>query len=151
MSDAPQKTPGREAAIGGRPKVGDAAERSRTTTMRDVEPSTEMTGDCNPLRCDRALADRSVRGKLIVQGGVTSGILDAPVAEDLPGPGTAFLGCEWKFLKAVEVDETITGRVEIVSMREDEPLCTPRTTVRDAEGNICLDGTAATFAVPLEG
>lgn len=38
-------------------------------------------------------------GKLIVQGGVTSGFLNARVAEDLPGPGTVFLPVEWKFVK----------------------------------------------------
>ena len=152
MSDAiPQKKPGWEATIRGMPRVGDVAERSRTTTLRDIAAFTEMTGDRNPLHYDRALAEKSVMGRLIVQGGVTSGILNALVAEDLPGPGTVFLGCEWKFLKAVGVDETITGRVEVVSLREDKPICTLRTTVRNAEGDICLDGTATTFTVPLQG
>ena len=152
MTDAvPQKKPGWEATIKGMPQVGDAAERSRTTTMKDIEAFTGMTGDRNPLHYDRALAEKSVMGKLIVQGGVTSGILNALVAEDLPGPGTVFLGCEWKFLKAVGVDETITGRVEVVSRREDKPICVLKTTVRNAEGDICLDGTATTFTVPLKG
>jgi acyl dehydratase len=135
--------------IKGMPKVGDAAERSRTTTKQDIVSFTEMTGDRNPLHYDRELAEASVFGKLIVQGGVTSGILNALVAEDLPGPGTVFLGCEWKFLKAVGVDETITGRVEILTVRDDKPICTIRTSVRNAAGDICLDGTATTFTVPL--
>ena len=151
MSDAPQKKPGWEATLKGMPKVGDAAGRSRSTTLRDIEASTGMTGDRNPLHCDRALSERSVMGKLIVQGGVTSGILNALVAQDLPGPGTVFLGRDWKVLKAVGVDETVTGRVEVLSRREDKPTCTLRTTVRDAEGNICLDGTATTSTVPLKG
>ena len=151
MSDpVPQRKPGWEATIKGMPKVGDAAERSRTTTMKDIEAFTEMTGDRNPLHYDRALAEKSVMGKLIVQGGVTSGILNALVAEDLPGPGTVFLGCEWKFLKAVGVDETITGRVEVSSVREDKPICVLKTTVRNANGDLCLDGTATTFTVPLK-
>ena len=88
MSDPfPKRKPGWEATIKGMPRVGDAAERSRTTTMKDIEAFTEITGDRNPLHYDRALAERSVMGKLIVQGGVTSGILNALVAEDLPGPG----------------------------------------------------------------
>src|SRR5690606_3658662 len=95
--------------VKGKPRVGDVAERSRGTSMADIEAFTEMTGDRNPLHYDRALAERSVFGKLIVQGGVTTGILNAVVAEDLPGPGTVFLGVEWKFLKAVGVDEEITG------------------------------------------
>lgn len=141
---------GWDGVINGMPKVGAFAERSRTTTMQDIVSFTEMTGDRNPLHYDRELAEASVFGKLIVQGGVTSGILNALVAEDLPGPGTVFLGCEWKFLKAVGVDETITGRVEIVTVREDKPICTIRTSVRNAAGDLCLDGTATTFTVPLK-
>ena len=90
-------------------------------------------------------------GKLIVQGGVTSGILNALVAEDLPGPGTVFLGVEWKFLKAVGVDEEITGRVEVKTVRNDKPICTLETSVRDADGDVCLSGTATTYTMPLEG
>ena len=117
--------------------------------MKDIVAFTEMTGDRNPLHYDRALAERSMMGKLIVQGGVISGILNALVAEDLPGPGTVFLGCEWKFVKAVGVDEKITGRVEVLSVRADKPICTLKTTVRNANGDICLEGTATTFTVPL--
>lgn len=149
MSDGKVKS-GWDGVVNGMPKVGDVAERSRTTSMRDIVSFTEMTGDRNPLHYDRELAEASVFGKLIVQGGVTSGILNALVAEDLPGPGTVFLGCEWKFLKAVGVDETITGRVEIVSVREDKPICQIRTSVLNAAGEICLDGTATTFTVPLK-
>ena len=69
--------------------------------MRDVEMFSEMTGDRNPLHYDAALAAESPFGGLIVQGGVTSGLLNAIVAEDLPGPGTVFLGVEWRFVKAV--------------------------------------------------
>ncbi len=148
-ASVPANRSGWEATVKGKPKIGAFAERSRTTSMKDVEAFTEMTGDRNPLHYDRELADKSVFGKLIVQGGVTSGILNALVAEDLPGPGTVFLGCEWKFLKAVGVGEEMTGRVEITSVRDDKPICTIKTTVRTA-GGVCLEGTATTFTVPLE-
>ena len=148
-SSIPAKRTGWEGTIKGMPKLGGVAERSRTTSMNDIEAFTEMTGDRNPLHYDLALAKKSVFGKLIVQGGVTSGLLNALVAEDLPGPGTVFLGCEWKFTKAVGVDETITGRVEVLTVREDKPICTIKTTIRNAAGEICLDGTATTFTVPL--
>lgn len=135
--------------IKGKPKMGDKAERSRRTSVKDIEAFTEITGDRNPLHYDRALAESSVFGKLIVQGGVTSGILNALVAEDLPGPGTVFLGVEWKFVKAVGVDETITGRVEILEVRDDKPICKIATTVLNEAGEACLTGTANTYTVPL--
>jgi acyl dehydratase len=61
--------------IRGMPRVGDMAERRRTTKMQDIEAFSEMTGDRNPIHYDRELAESTVFGKLIVQGGVTSGIL----------------------------------------------------------------------------
>ena len=149
-SDATTATSPWERTIKGKPALGAAAERSRRTSMRDIERFSEMTGDMNPLHYDADLASKTPFGGLIVQGGVTSGILNALVAEDLPGPGTVFLGVEWKFTKAVGVDEEITGRIEITSVRDDKPICTFATTVRDASGDVCLTGTATTYTVPLK-
>jgi len=138
-----------DATIKGQPVVGAAAERRRRTSMQDVEMFTAMTGDRNPLHYDADLAARSPFGGLIVQGGVTSGLLNALVAEDLPGPGTVFLGVEWRFVKAVMVGEEIVGRVEVTAVRGDKPICTIATTVRNAQGDLCLTGTATTYTVPL--
>ncbi len=138
-----------QGTIGGRPAVGAAAERTRRTGMRDVEMFSEMTGDMNPLHYDAAIAAATPFGGLIVQGGVTSGLLNAVVAEDLPGPGSVFLGVEWRFVKAVAVGEAITARVEVVEVREDKPICTLKTEVRNASGEPCLTGTAVTYTVPL--
>lgn len=137
--------------INGMPRVGQAAERSRTTSMADIEAFTAMTGDRNPVHYDEALARKTAFGKLIVQGGVTTGILNAVVAEDLPGPGTVFLNTNLNFRKAVGVGETITGRVEVLTVREDKPLCTLKVSVTDSTGAICVEGEATTFTMPLEG
>jgi acyl dehydratase len=135
--------------INGRPMEGRIAERRRRTSMHDVEVFSGMTGDMNPLHYDEAMAKASPFGGLIVKGGVTSGLLNAVVAEDLPGPGTVFLQVEWRFLKAVLVGEEITGLVEVTSIRDDKPICTLRTEVRNAAGEVCLAGTAVTYTVPL--
>ena len=131
-------------------QVGDTATRSRTVRAEDIELFTELTGDRNPLHYDEALAKKTPFGRLIVQGGVTSGILNALVAEDLPGPGTVFLGVEWKFVKAVGVDEAITGRIEILEVRDDKPICRIATSVKNAAGEDCLTGTATVYTVPLK-
>ena len=133
----------------GKPRVGASAERSRMTSMRDIELFSAMTGDMNPLHYDAALAAETPFGGLIVQGGVTSGLLNAIVAEDLPGPGSVFLSVEWRFVKAVKVGEQITGRVEVTSARDDKPICTLATSVRNERGDTCLVGTAVTYTVPL--
>lgn len=140
---------GWNGVIRGRPRVGASAQRSRTISGRDVELFSEITGDRNPLHYDRDLAEASIFGGLIVQGGVTSGLLNAVVAEDLPGPGTVFLSVEWNFSKAVHVGDEITGCVEIISVRGDKPICEIKTTIRNQAGGICLSGTAVTYTVPL--
>jgi hypothetical protein len=81
--------------LGGMPKAGDTATRDKTMSMQDIELFTQITGDRNPLHYDEALAKASMFGGLIVQGGVTTGILNALVAEDLPGPGTVRRPCTW--------------------------------------------------------
>ena len=73
---------------------------------------TRLTGDRNPLHYDEELARRSRFGEIIVQGGITSGLLNAVVAEDLPGPGTVFLGVTWRFLAPVRPGDEITAVVE---------------------------------------
>jgi acyl dehydratase len=127
-------------ALRGMPQVGTNTKRKKTVSMRDVELFTEITGDRNPLHYDETLARESTFGGLIVQGGVTSGILNAIVAEDIPGPGTVFLGMELKFSKAVYVGDTITGRVEVKSVREDKPICTLEVSVTNQHGDLCLSG-----------
>lgn len=135
--------------LAGRPALAARAQRSRRTTMRDVEMFTEMTGDKNPIHYDVELATGSPFGGLIVQGGVTTGLLNAVVAEDLPGPGTVFLETNWRFVKAVRVGERITASVKVEHVRDDKPICKMETVVRNASGDICVVGTATTYTMPL--
>ena len=84
-----------------------------------------------------------------MQGGVTSGMLNAIVAEDLPGPGTVFLAMELKFTKAVYVGDTITARVDVTSVRPDKSIGTLAVTVRNQHGDVCLSGPATTYTAAL--
>ena len=146
-----EKKDGWAGVLNGKPKIGQSSERSRTTKVSDITAFTEMTGDKNPVHYDEGLAKKTPFGKLIVQGGVTTGLLNACVAEDLPGPGTVFLSTELKFLKAVGVGEELTARIEIESVRDDKPICKLKTTITDSAGDICVDGTATTYTIALKG
>src|SRR5215510_11112878 len=127
---------------GGPMRVGDIARRTRTVSMRDIELFTELTGDRNPLHYDEEAAAASRFGGLIVQGGVTSGLLNAVVAEDLPGPGSVFLHVDWSFRAPVRPGDTITAEVEVLEMRDDKPISKLRTTVENQERVVVLEGTA---------
>jgi acyl dehydratase len=125
-----------------RPRVGEVARRTRTVQARDIELFTELTGDRNPLHYDEEAAGRSRFGGIIVQGGVTSGLLNAVVAEDLPGPGTVFLHVDWDFKAPVRPGDEITAEVEVLEAREDKPLTTLRTTITNQDGTVVLNGSA---------
>jgi acyl dehydratase len=129
--------------------VGAVARRSRTVTARDIELFTELTGDRNPLHYDAATAEASRFGGIIVQGGVTSGLLNAVVAEDLPGPGSVFLHVDWRFLQPVRPGDTITAEVELLESREDKPIHRLRTTISNQDGVVVLDGNATVYRAAL--
>lgn len=139
-----------QAWPGGAPQVGAVAERSRTIGARDIELFTEISGDRNPLHYDLEAVKATRFGEIVVQGGVTSAILNAVVAEDLPGPGTVFLQVNWAFKAPARPGDTITGRVELTSVRSDKPITELKTTVTRQDGVVVLDGTAVcyTFALP---
>jgi acyl dehydratase len=131
------------------PAPGDTASRTRRIERRDIELFTELTGDRNPLHYDEAAAARSRFGGVIVQGGVTSGLLNALVAEDLPGPGSVFLHVDWRFTAPVRPGDTITAEVEVLEARQDKPITRLRTTVTRDDGTVALDGTALVWTEPL--
>jgi acyl dehydratase len=130
-------------------EVGQKASRTRTVTARDIELFTAMTGDRNPLHYDEGLATASRFGGIIVQGGVTSGLLNALVAEDLPGPGSVFLHVDWSFKAPVRPGDEITAEAEVLEARDDKPICTLRTTITRQDGTVVLDGTALVYREPL--
>lgn len=131
------------------PTVGDTASRTRRVRAEDIELFTELTGDRNPLHYDEQAAERSRFGRIIVQGGVTSGLLNAVVAEDLPGPGSVFLHVDWSFKAPVAPGDEITAEVEVLEAREDKPITKLRTTVSNQEGTVVLDGTALVWTEPI--
>ena len=130
-------------------EVGQRAQRKRVVRQRDIELFTELTGDRNPLHYDEALASSSRFGGIIVQGGVTSGLLNAVVAEDLPGPGSVFLHVDWSFRAPVRPGDEITAEVEVLEVRPDKPITRLRTAITRQDGTVVLDGEALVWTEPL--
>lgn len=123
-------------------KVGEKASRSMAVTPEHVKAYAEMTGDYNPLHFDKAFASRTKFGTLVAQGGLTTGILHALVAMDMPGPGTVFLSQSWKFPAPVYIGDTITAEAEVLAVHESKPVSHLKLTVRRQTGEIVLEGEA---------
>ena len=122
---------------------------SRTITDEDIALFSRISGDYNPLHYDEAAARASRFGEIVVQGGITTAILNAVVAEKLPGPGTVFLNVTWDFKAPARPGDTITGRVEVTAAREDKPITELRTTVHRDDGTLLLEGTAVCWTMDL--
>jgi acyl dehydratase len=133
----------------GMPAVGQKARRTRQVQARDIELFTEISGDRNPIHYDDAKARASRFGGIVVQGGVISAILNAVVAEDLPGPGTVFMNVSWNFRAPVRPGDSITGEVEVLKVREDKPITELATRVLLGDGTVVLEGTAVCYTMPL--
>lgn len=131
------------------PEIGAVARRTRLVSRRDIELFTEISGDRNPIHYDEEVAAASRFGGLVVQGGVTSGLLNAVVAEDLPGPGSVFLEVAWKFLAPVRPGDEITAEVTVTDARADKPVTTLATRIVNQDGVVVLDGTAVVWRDPV--
>ncbi len=130
--------------------VGQKATRTLTLTSHHVATFAELTGDYNPLHFDEQFAAGTRFGRLVVQGGLTTGLLHALVAMDLPGPGSVFLSQNWKFTAPVFIDDTITATVEVLSVHATKPVTQLRIEVTRQTGETVLEGEAwcYTFRAP---
>jgi len=121
---------------------GQKATRSLTLTADHVRSFAELSGDYNPLHFDEEFAARTRFGRLVVQGGLTTGLLHALVAMDMPGPGTVFLSQDWKFTAPVYVGDTIEAQAEVMSVHPSKPVCQLAVSVRRSDGEEVLSGEA---------
>jgi acyl dehydratase len=122
--------------------VGQIARRSATLTEEHVRLYSQITGDRNPLHFDEAFTAGTRFKRLLVQGGLTTGLLHALVAMDLPGPGTVFLSQNWRFTNPVFIGDTITAQAEVRSVHENKPVTQLAITVTRQDGTVVLEGEA---------
>lgn len=130
-------------------QVGDVARRTREVLSQDIALFTALSGDRNPLHYDEELARSSRFGGIVVQGGVTSALLNALVAEQLPGPGSVFLHVDWSFRAPARPGDRLTAEVRVLAVREDKPVTTLATTITNQDGVVVLDGSAVVWRDPV--
>ncbi|MFQ5913143.1 MAG: MaoC family dehydratase [Nitrospinota bacterium] len=122
--------------------VGQKTTRSITLTADHVRTFAALTGDYNPIHFDESFAAKTKFGRLVVQGGLTTGLLHALVAMDMPGPGTVFLSQNWKFTAPVFIGDTITAEAEIISIHETKPVTQLGIKITRQTQETVLDGEA---------
>jgi acyl dehydratase len=129
------------------PAVGTSAAWTRTFTSDDVEAFARLSGDRNPLHFDAAFAAATRVGRLVVQGGLTTGLFNALVAMELPGPGSVFLHQEWDYPAPVYVGDTVTAEATVIEARADKPITRLRCVARRSDGTEVLRGECLVYTM----
>jgi acyl dehydratase len=128
-------------------EVGQRARRTQTVTAREVELYAQITGDRNPLHFDADFAARTRFGRLVAQGGIASGMLNALVAMDMPGPGTVFLSQTLTYKAPTYLGDTLTAEVEVLALKPDKPVCQLKAIVTNQDGTVVLEGECWTYTL----
>lgn len=127
-------------------EIGVTASRTKTITDADIRAFAQASGDTNPVHMDADYAAGTQFGKRIAHGLLTASLVSAVLANDLPGPGTIYLGQDLKFKAPVFIDDTITATVELIKYREDRRIATFRTTCTNQDNQLVLEGEAVVIA-----
>ena len=131
-------------------KIGQKATRSMKVTEKQIKMFAELTGDYNPIHFDKEFASKTKFKKLIAQGGVTTGILNAIVGMDMPGPGTVFLSQNFKYIKPVYIGDTITAEAEVLQIHKTKPVTQLKVTIKNQDDIIVLEGEAWCYTMKPE-
>jgi 3-hydroxybutyryl-CoA dehydratase len=127
-------------------QIGMTASRTKTITDADIRAFAQASGDANSIHLDEAAAAASRFGRRIAHGMLTASVISAVLGNDLPGPGTIYLGQDLRFKTPVFINDTITATVELTKYREDKRIATFRTTVTNQDGVLVLEGEAVVIA-----
>jgi acyl dehydratase len=123
-------------------EVGQKATRSMDVTADCVDTYATLTGDYNPLHFDEEFCSKTRFGRLVAQGGLTTGLLHGLVAMQMPGPGSVFLSQNWKFTAPVYIGDTITAEATVMEVHATKPVSRLAITIRRQDGEVVLDGEA---------
>lgn len=126
-------------------EVGQKAQREMKVDTETVRQYAEITGDYNPLHFDAKFARRTRFGRLIAQGGITTGLLHALVAMDMPGPGSVFVRQRWSFPAPVYIGDTLQADATVKSVRAKRNMAELEFAVKNQDGELVLEGEALVF------
>jgi 3-hydroxybutyryl-CoA dehydratase len=123
-------------------KPGDTASLSKTITDDDIRAFAEATGDTNPLHLDEQFARQTRFGRRIAHGMLSASLISAVIANELPGPGSIYLGQTLQFVAPVYPGDKVTARVTITSIRNDKPIIKLETVCTTQRDEVVIKGEA---------
>lgn len=125
--------------------IGQQASRTLTITEDMVKKFGEITGDYNPMHFNKEFVAKTKYGKLIAQGGLITGVLNAIVAMDIPGPGSVFIHQEYDYLEPVFIGDTITGFITVYDVHPTKPVTKVNVKITNQKKELVLTGKAICY------
>lgn len=122
--------------------VGDTAEFSKTISEADIYMFAGVTGDLNPFHINEEYAKQTFFKGRIAHGMLLAGFISTVVGCYLPGPGAIYVKQELKFLAPARAGDTITAKVVVTEVMEEENRIILDTFCLNQDGEKVLDGQA---------
>ena len=126
-------------------KVGDGFSFERFISSEDVKKFAEIVGDLNPVHLDAAFAEKTSFKKRIVHGAFLAGLISKVLGMDFPGEGTIYISQNSVFKRPVYVDTSVTVEVKVTEVLPEKRRLILDTTILNAEGKVCLEGSATVW------
>lgn len=121
--------------------IGMTHQTVHTITERDIDLFAEVSGDRNPLHMDEEFAKQTQFGQRIAHGALTASYISGILGNDLPGPGSIFVGLNMRFRRPVYIGSEVIVKVEVTEMKDRGNRVTLKVTC-SVDGKAAISGEA---------
>lgn len=126
--------------------VGMTHQTEHVITENDIELFAQVSGDRNPLHMDEEFAKKTAFGQRIAHGALTASYISGILGNDLPGPGSIFVGLNMRFRRPVFIGSHVIVKVEVTEMNPRGNRVTLKVSC-NVDGKAAISGEA-TVMVP---
>ncbi|HEY7535085.1 MAG TPA: MaoC/PaaZ C-terminal domain-containing protein, partial [Thermodesulfobacteriota bacterium] len=127
-------------------QIGNSASLTRTLTKEDIQLFSVMSGDVNPTHLDEEFANKFLAGGLTGHSMWSGSIVSAILGTELPGPGTVYLSQDLRFLRTINLNDTVTVNVTVREKHPDKKSVVFDCSCINQRGEIVMTGTAEVVA-----
>lgn len=126
--------------------VGEIFQSKRVVTKDLIKRFAEATGYLNPIHLDEDFAKKTVFGKLVGQGSLTTAILFGVLGTEWPGVGTIPVSQTLHFRRPVLADDELTVRLTVLELDAERNRARLETVCLNQKGDEVMTGEAVVLA-----
>ena len=121
--------------------LGMSHETRHVITERDIELFADVSGDRNPLHMDDDYAKQTPFGQRIAHDALTASYISGILGNNLPGPGSIFIGLSMRFRRPVFIGSEVVVKVSIIELMERGNRVTLKVAC-EVDGKAAISGEA---------